>query len=83
MLNPMQTMAMFQQFRSNPAQFLASRGLNIPEQYMNSPESAAKYLIGRSNMSQDQINSLMQSANQFQGFMSGQNSVDSNQNGSR
>ncbi len=81
MFNPMQMMMLFQQFRSNPAQFLASRGLNIPQQYMNSPETAAKYLMQQRGMTQDQINNLMQSANQFQGYMNNQNNPNQNQNG--
>lgn len=69
MFNFLQILPMFNQFRSNPAQFLASRGMNIPQQYMSSPEAAAKYLMQSSNMSQDSINNLMQTASQFQGFM--------------
>lgn len=72
MVNFMQILPMFNQFRSNPAMFLASRGLNIPQEYMNSPETAAKYLMQNSGMNQDGINNVMQMANQFQGFMSNQ-----------
>lgn len=69
MMNPMQLMAEFQRFRANPMQYMASRGLNIPQQYMNSPEAASRYLMQNSNMSQNDINQLMQTASQFQGMM--------------
>lgn len=73
MFNPMQMMQLFAQFRQNPGAFMASRGMNVPQQYMQSPEMAAKYLMQQRGMSQDQINNLMQTAGQFQGFLSGQN----------
>lgn len=60
---------LFNQFTTNPAAFLASRGLNIPQEYMQSPETAAKYLMQNGNMSQQDINNIMQTASQFQGFM--------------
>lgn len=69
MINPMQLMTEFQKFRANPASYMASRGLNIPEQYMSSPEAASRYLMQNSNMSQNDINQLMQTASQFQGMM--------------
>ena len=73
MLNPMQLIPMFMQFKSNPGAFLASRGLNIPPQYMQTPEMAAKYLMQNRNMSQQDINELMQTAGQFQGVINNQN----------
>lgn len=69
MPNFFQMMQLFNQFRANPGMFLASRGLNIPEQYMSSPESAAKYLMQTRGMNQMDINNAMITANQFQNFM--------------
>lgn len=69
MINLMQLMQMgpmINQFRQNPMQFLLSRGINIPQEYMTSPESAARYLMSNSNMSQDQINQIMTLASQYQ-----------------
>lgn len=80
MPNFFQMFSMFQQFRSNPGMFLMSHGMNIPQEYMSSPESAAKYLMQSRGMNQDQINNLMQTAGQFQGFMNNQNNLQ-NQNG--
>lgn len=69
MINIMQLLQMapmINQFRQNPMQFLMNQGINIPQQYMNSPESAARYLMSNSNMSQEQINQIMNLASQYQ-----------------
>ena len=78
MINFTQLLPMFMQFRQNPGAFLASQGLNIPQQYMQSPEMAAKYLMQTRGMSQEQINNLMQTASQFQGYVGS-----GNQNGGK
>lgn len=62
----MQMMPLLNQFRQNPMQILLNQGFNIPQEYMNNPEAAAKYLLSNSNMSQDQINQIMNLANQVQ-----------------
>lgn len=71
MFNFMQIVPMFNQFRANPAAFLMSRGLNVPQEYMNSPEAASRYLMQNRGMSQSDINNVMQTASQFQNFMNG------------
>lgn len=76
MINLMQLLQMapmINQFRQNPMQFLMNQGINIPQEYMNSPESAAKYLMQNSNMNQQQINQIMNLAGQYQQQI-GQNS---------
>lgn len=80
MFNFFQMMGWFSQFRSNPGAFLAERGMNIPQEYMQSPEMAAKYLMQTRGLNQNQINEVMQTAGQFQSFMN-QNNQNSNQNG--
>ena len=62
----LQMAPMINQFRQNPMQVLLNQGFNIPQQYMNSPEAAARYLMSNSNMTQDQINQIMNLANQYQ-----------------
>ena len=57
----------FNQMRSNPIQFLASKGLNIPEQYANNPKGAVQYLMSNGQMNQDMLNKLMQKV-QMMGF---------------
>lgn len=69
MPNFIQMLPLFRQYMSNPAAFLASKGLNIPQEYMGSPEMASKYLLQNSGMSQSNINQIMQAASQFQNFM--------------
>lgn len=62
--NPMNQ---FGQFRSNPMSFLASRGLNIPQQYANDPRGAVQYLIQNGQMNQGALNNLIQKV-QMMGF---------------
>lgn len=60
-------MIQFNQMRANPLQFLANRGLNIPEQYANDPKGAVQYLMNNGQMNQGMLNNLMQRA-QMMGF---------------
>lgn len=72
MINLMQLLQMgpmINQFMQNPMQALISRGINIPPEYMNSPEAAAKYLVQNSGMNQNQINQIMDLAGQYQNRM--------------
>lgn len=62
--NPMNQFGLF---RNNPMQFLASRGLNIPQQYANDPRGAVQFLINNGQMNQGILNNLMQRA-QMMGF---------------
>ena len=68
MSNPLftnQLMNQFQQFKSNPMSFLLQRNVNIPQQYMNNPEAAVKYLMNNGQMSQEQYNQLSQMASKL------------------
>ena len=68
MANPLfqnQLFSQFQQFKSNPIAFLTQRNVNIPQQYLNSPEEAVKYLLNNGQMSQEQYNQISQIASQF------------------
>lgn len=56
----------FNEFRSNPNQFLADKGINVPKEYSNSPEQTARYLL--SNMPQVQQNRVMQTVNMLKGM---------------
>ena len=53
--------------RNNPIQFLASKGLNIPQQYANDPKGAVQYLMNNGQMNQGTLNNLMQRV-QMMGF---------------
>ena len=56
------TMNQFNSFMQNPFQFLTQRKINIPQQFMNDPRGAVNYLLQNGQMSQEQLNSLMQKA---------------------
>lgn len=65
MPNPLftnQIMSQFQAFKSNPMSFLIQRNVNIPQQYMNNPEEAVRYLMNNGQMSQEQYNQISQIA---------------------
>ena len=59
MINP-QMLMQFQQFKQNPAQFLLSRNINIPQQFQNDHRGAVQYLLNNGQMSQNTYNSLSQ-----------------------
>ena len=65
MPNPLftnQLQTQLNQFKSNPMSFLLQRNINIPQQYMNNPEEAVKYLLNNGQMSQEQYNRINQMA---------------------
>ena len=57
----------FNTFKQNPSQFLANKGINIPQEYANSPEQTAKYLL--SNIPQVQQSKIMQTANMLKSIL--------------
>lgn len=65
--NPQNLMNLFQQFRQNPMQFMAKKGLNLPKEYMDNPQGAVQYLMDSGKMSQIQYNQFRQLAKQFSG----------------
>lgn len=62
MNNPM--MALLQQLRGNPAQFLAQRGIQIPSG-MNDPNQIIQQLMNSGRVSQQQFEQARQMAMQF------------------
>lgn len=62
-MNP-QMMQMLASLKSNPVQFLASKGKNVP-QGMIDPEQIVKHLINSGQVNQDAINQAMQMASQM------------------
>ena len=55
-----QMISQFQQFKQNPAQFLLTRNVNIPQQFQNDPRGAVQYLLSNGQMSQNTYNNLSQ-----------------------
>ena len=62
MFNIQQAMNFMSQMR-NPQQILQKMG--IPQQYLNSPDNAMKYLIDSGRVTQDQVNSVINMVKQF------------------
>lgn len=58
-------MNQFNEFQRDPSQFLRNRNINIPDEYMNNPEQAVRYLINNGQMPQSFVNQIMQKANMF------------------
>lgn len=58
-------MSQFNSFMQNPLQYLTQRKINIPQQFQNDPHGAVDYLIKNGQMSQSQLNNLMQRAQQM------------------
>ena len=63
MNNPM---AVLQQFKANPLQFLMQRRMNIPQGIpMNDPQAILNHLVGSGQISQQQINNAYQMMQRF------------------
>lgn len=60
-------MGQFNEMMSNPLQFLANRGINIPQVYANNPRGAVQYLLMNGQMNNGIFNNLMQGA-QMMGY---------------
>lgn len=58
---------MLQQLKSNPAQFLAQKGINIP-QGMTDPNAILQHLVSSGRVSQNQINAAFQMGRQLKGM---------------
>lgn len=56
----------FQSFMNNPAQYLMQSRLNIPQQYMQSPDDAIQYLMNNGRLNQQTYNRLNSIASQIQ-----------------
>lgn len=63
----MNTMNQMAEMQKNPLQFLAAKGLNIPQQYANDPRGAVQYLMNNGQMNQGMLNQLIQRA-QMMGY---------------
>ena len=46
----------FALFQQNPQQYLLSKGLNIPADKLNDPQSAVEYILASGQGTQDQLN---------------------------
>lgn len=60
-------MSQYGNFQQNPMQFMAQRGLNVPQQYANDPDGAIQYLMNSGKLTQQQYNFAAQFANAIGG----------------
>ncbi len=51
--------------RKNPFQFIAQRGLNIPQNISNDPNAIIKHLMNTGQVSQEHYNQVMQQIQSF------------------
>lgn len=51
-------MSQFAQFKKDPVQFLISRKINIPQEYLNNPKGAVEYLMNSGQMTPDQLSQI-------------------------
>lgn len=56
----MQILQMLNQFRQNPMQLLAQRGINIPQNITNDPQAIIQYMLNNGMVNQQQVNQAMQ-----------------------
>ena len=61
-----EVMALLQQFKTNPMQFLVQRRLNIPQNIsMNDPNAILNHLLRTGQVSQDAVNRAYQMAQRY------------------
>lgn len=56
--NPQNPQNNFNNFMQNPFGFLASRQINIPQQFQNDPHGAVQYLLNNGQMNQVAFNKI-------------------------
>lgn len=49
-------LAEFANFQKNPQQYLLSKGLNVPQNMLNSPQQAVEYIISSGQGTNEQLN---------------------------
>lgn len=64
-MTPNNLMQMMQQLKANPMQFLLQRRMNVPANVGSDPQAILNYLVQSGQVSQQQINSAYQMAQQF------------------
>lgn len=65
MLNMQNLIGQFSGFCKNPMQYMLQCKLQIPQEYMQSPDQAIQYLMNTGRLSQQQYNMVVQQANQL------------------
>lgn len=52
-------------FQQNPAQYLLSKGLNVPVNMLNDPQNAVQYIISSGQGTPEQLNQFKTMLNMF------------------
>lgn len=52
-------------FQQNPAQYLLSKGLNVPVNMLNDPQTAVQYIISSGQGTPEQLNQFKTMLNMF------------------
>lgn len=55
----------FDKFQQNPMTYLASKGLNVPQDKLNNPQKAIEYIITSGQGTNDQLNQFKTMLNMF------------------
>lgn len=58
-------MQMLEMFKQNPMQILMQKGIRIPQELSNNPQSIVQYMLNNGMVSQQQVNQAMQMVKQF------------------
>lgn len=64
-MNPMNMMQMLQQLKANPLQMILQQRLNVPQNIANDPQAILNHLLQTGQVSQQQVNSAYQMAQNF------------------
>ena len=60
-----QMLAMLQQLKANPAQFLMQRKFNLPQGIQADPQTILNHLLQTGQVTQQQVNAAYQAAQRF------------------
>lgn len=66
MINPMNMMGMFMNFKQNPIGFLMQNKINVPQEMMNDPNAIIQHLMNNGQINQQTYNQAQQMARQIQ-----------------
>ena len=58
-------LAEFANFQKNPQQYLLSKGLNVPQNMLNSPQQAVEYILSSGQGTNEQLNQFKTMLNMF------------------
>lgn len=60
-----QLLEQYKLFKTNPINFLLSKNINIPQEYMNDPKAAVDYLVKTGRISPETMNKMQDMASKI------------------